>query len=138
MERFDFLREGYRQLTDTNFYTQLEKEPTSDFRKEVAGFVEDMYQYGNIGEPAQKYLIYYTYRTPQLHLLPKIHKGKNQPLGRPIISANGCPTENIHNLWIFFLNPTCLTLPSFVKDTTHFLQLLNNLGHLSDNREQAE
>ena len=77
--------------------------------------------------------MYDTYRTPQLYLLPKIHKGLIPPPGRPIISANGCPTENISQFVDFFLNPTCLTLPSFVKDTTHFLHLINDLGQLPDN-----
>ena len=133
MDRLDYLKEGYRQLSDTKFYRRLEHEPTSDFRKEVAGFVEDMYQNGEIDETVQKYLMYDTHRTPQLYLLPKIHKGKIPPPGRPIISANGCPTENISQFVDFFLNPTCLTLPSFVKDTTHFLQKLNDLGTLPDN-----
>ena len=133
MNRLDYLREGYRQLSDTKYYIRLDNEPTADFRKEVAGFVEDMYQNGEIDESVQKYLMYDTYRTPQLYLLPKIHKGLNPPPGRPIISANGCPTENISQFVDFFLNPTCLTLPSFVKDTTHFLRLINDLGTLPDN-----
>ena len=130
MDRLDYLKEGYRQLSDTNYYTRLQNNPTDDFRKEIEGFVEDMYQNGEIDESVQKYLMHDTYRTPQLYLLPKIHKGKNPPPGRPIISANGCPTENISQFVDFFLNPTCQTLPSFVKDTTHFLKLIHDLGQL--------
>ena len=133
MNRLDYLKEGYRQLSDTKYYIRLDNEPSADFRKEVAGFVEDMFQNGEIDESVQKYLMHDTYRTPQLYLLPKIHKGKNPPPGRPIISANGCPTENISQFVDFFLNPTCTTLPSFVKDTTDFLRLINNLGTLPDN-----
>ena len=130
MDRIDYLKEGYRQLSDTKYYTRLEYEPTADFRKEVAGFVEDMKQNGEIDDTVQTYLMHDTYRTPQLYLLPKIHKGKNPPPGRPIISANGCPTENISQFVDFFLNPTCETLPSFVKDTMHFLKLIHDLGNL--------
>jgi len=132
MDRIDYLKEGYRQLSDVKFYTRLDHDPTLDFRKEVSDFVEDMHQNGEIDESVQKYLMYDTYRTPQLYLLPKIHKGKNPPPGRPIISANGCPTENISQFVDFFLNPTCSSLPSFVKDTTHFLKLIKNLGQLPD------
>ena len=96
LNRLDYLKEGYRQLVDTKYYTRLENDPTADFRKVEAGLVEDMYQNGEIKEKVQKYLMYDTYRAPQLYLLPKIHKGINPPPGRPIISANGCPTENIY------------------------------------------
>ena len=133
MDRLDYLREGFRQLSDIKYYTRLDREPTSLFRKEVADFVEDMYQNGEIDESVQKYLMHDTHRTPQLYLLPKIHKGINPPPGRPIISANGCPTENISQFVDFFLNPSCMTLPSFVKDTTHFLKLINDLGQLPPN-----
>ena len=78
----------------------------------------------------QRYLMKDTQRTPQLYLLPKIHKGQNPPPGRPIISANGCPTEKISQFVDHFLNPTCTNLRSFVKDTTHFLKLIKDLGQL--------
>ena len=133
MDRLDYLKEGFRQLSDIKYYAHLEHEPTQDFRKEVSDFVKDMHQNGEIDDSVQKYLMYDTYRTPQLYLLLKIHKGTTPPPGRPIISANGCPTENISQFVDFFLNPTCMTLPSFVKDTTHFLRLINDLGQLPDN-----
>jgi len=74
-----------------------------------------------------------TKRTPQLYLLPKIHKGITPPPGRPIISANGCPTEKISEFVDHFLNPTCKNLKSYVKDTTHFLKLIYDLGDLPNN-----
>ena len=133
MNRADYLTEGFRQLSDTKYYRRLENEPTIDFQKEVNNFVEDMWQSTEIDDSVKRYLMYDTQRTPQLYLLPKIHKGIKPPPGRPIISANGCPTEKISQFVDHFLNPTCCKLRSFVKDTTHFLKLIKDLGNLPPN-----
>ena len=60
MDRLDYLKEGFRQLSDATYYARLEHEPTADFRKEVSDFVEDMYQNGEIDESVQKCLMYDT------------------------------------------------------------------------------
>ena len=133
MNRIDYLKEGFKQLSDNKYYTRLEHEPTEDFHLEVKNFVQDMWQNTEIDDSVQSYLMRDTKKTPQLYLLPKIHKGTLPPPGRPIISANGCPTEKISRFVDHFLNPTCKYLRSFVQDTTHFLQLINNLGLLPMN-----
>ena len=53
--------------------------------------------------------------------------------GRPIVSSNGHPTERISQFVDFHIkllvaNPP----PSYIKDTTHFLNKLNNIGQLPD------
>jgi hypothetical protein len=57
-------------------------------------------------------------------MLPKTHKGINPPPGRPIVSANGGPTEKIWQLVDFFLNPISNQHKSYVKDTAHFLNII--------------
>jgi len=44
MQREDYLKEGYKQLSDNKFYRKLEHEPTADFHKKIRNFLEDMYQ----------------------------------------------------------------------------------------------
>ena len=65
------------------------------------------------------------------YILPKIHKQGNP--GRPIISSNGHPTERISEFVDYHLKPLVQNLPSFIKDTTHFLLQLQKLGPLPDN-----
>ena len=68
----------------------------------------------------------------RFYILPKIHKQGNP--GRPIIiSSNGHPTERISEFVDYHLKPLVQTLPSFIKDTTHFLLQLQKLGPLPDN-----
>ena len=69
-------------------------------------------------------------RTSLFYMLPKIHKRITNPPGRPIVSGNGCPTERISQLVDFFLQPTVQELPSYLRDTTHFLSRLRHLGTL--------
>ena len=71
------------------------------------------------------------YLTPEdpkpgrFYLLPKIHK-ENNP-GRPIMSANGHPTENISEFIDFHLRPFVENFPSHIKDTTDYLKKMENL-----------
>ncbi|MCP3928543.1 MAG: hypothetical protein GY705_05515, partial [Bacteroidetes bacterium] len=118
------------------FYKHLENNPTSDFEKEINGYVEDMFQNGEISDKTKEYLISHKDRTSELYLLPKIHKKtfnlENRP-SRPIISANESPTEKISEFVDHFLNPTTFDLPAYVKDTTDFLNKTKDLKDLPSN-----
>jgi hypothetical protein len=85
---------------------------------------------GEIDISVYNYLINREPRTANLYLLPKIHKGITPPPGRPICSANGSPTEKISQLVDHFLNPPTTQQKSYVKDTTHFLKILQEFGPL--------
>ena len=65
-------------------------------------------------------------------MLPKIHKDKTNPPGRPIVSGNGCPTERISQFVDFFLQPGVKNIQSYIKDTTHFLSVLSSLNTLKE------
>ena len=74
------------------------------------------------------YLVSNKIHTAQFYILPKIHKNKTNPPGRPIVSGNSCPTERISSFVDFFLQPLIKDIPSYIKDRTHFLCQLNQLG----------
>jgi hypothetical protein len=128
--RIDYLREGFRQLSDTAFYQKQDVDLTEVFQRDISNFVEDMFQNGEIDETVKKYLLKDTGRTARLYFLPKIHKGVKPPPGRPVVAANGAPTEKISQFVDHFVNPFCPKIKSFVKDTTHFLQKLESVGQL--------
>jgi hypothetical protein len=130
--RMDYLREGYRQLSDVNAYQALDHDPTEEFRREINNQIEDIYQSGEIDERVRNYLIEPTSKAARLYFLPKIHKGTLPPPGRPVVSGNGCPTEKISSFVDHFLNPTTKLIDSHVKDTTHFLQLTSKLGTIPE------
>ena len=83
------------------------------------------------------YLTQTPIRTAQFYMLPKIHKDKINPPGRPIVSGNGCPTERISEFVDFFLQPGVKGIRSYIKDTTHFLGELSSLNLLEGGTIQA-
>ena len=61
-------------------------------------------------------------RTSRLYFLKKIHKN---PMGiRPIVSSCNSITEPISQFVDKWLQPHIKTLPSYLKDTTEFLKLI--------------
>ena len=134
MNRLDYLREGYRQLSDEGSYKELDHDVTDEYRGDIQNEIEDMYQSGEIEQTVRNYLMDAKCRPSRVYFLPKIHKKKGQddkiPPGRPVVSGNGCPTEKISQFVDHFLTPTTKHIKSYVKDTTDFLGKINKLGKM--------
>jgi len=134
MDRIDYINEGYKQLSDEKFYKKVEYDLTAQHMQVVQRYINNMYLNGEIDIKTCIYLTDRECRTARLYLLPKIHKGKIPPPGRPIVSANGCPTEKISQLVDNFLTPPTTTMiRSYVRDTTDFIQKLRAIGPLPAN-----
>ena len=84
--------------SDDGFYNKLDKDPTKQFSDEITNELNNMYDYEDIDEKTLEYLIPDSPKPGRFYLLPKIHKANNP--GRPIVSANGHPTEKSQDLWI--------------------------------------
>ena len=68
----------------------------------------------------------------RFYFLPKVHKQGNP--GRPIISGNGTATEKLSafvdfHLWRYM---SCNYIPSFINDTTDFLNFIRKIPKLPD------
>lgn len=70
-------------------------------------------------------------RTPELCLLPKIHKKTTPTPGRPIVSGNGSPTEKISAFVDFIMKPYVPQIKSYVRDSSHVLEQLADLTDIS-------
>ena len=119
--RSEYITEGLRQLGDPRFYLETPIDLTSKHNLEVNDLVRQLLLHQEIGKKCADYLQIAQPRTSQLYLLPKIHKNKTPVPGRPIVSANSSPTERISQLVDHFLQPIVPTTPSYVKDTTDFI-----------------
>ena len=129
----DYINEGLRQLTDAKFYIETEIDLTHTHTLDINTFLDKLLDEREIDDKCHQFLHIDKERTSLFYMLPKIHKRKENPPGRPIVSGNGCPTERISQLVDYFLQPTVKALPSYVRDTTHFLSRLNDLGDLPEN-----
>ena len=67
-----------------------------------------------------------------IYFLPKIHKPNNP--GRPIVSACSCPTELISSCLDKIMAPIVRSLPSYVKDSQHALQIFRDFNFLGEDK----
>ena len=81
-----------------------------------------------IDDETAKYLKENSPKPGRFYTIPKIHK-QGHP-GRPTVSSNSHPTERISQFVDHHLQPLVTKLPSYIKDTTHFLNKLNSIGQL--------
>ena len=128
MDQSDYLQEGLRQLSDLHFDCPVQEDLSAEHMLSIRDIVLNMRAYKEISKKVKDFLLDFPMRTSRFYLLPKIHKGKFPPPGRPIISGNGCPTERISQFVDFFLKEVAPKGTSFLKDTTHFLQSLHAIG----------
>ena len=128
MNREDYIKEGERQLSDTNFYQKVDHDLTLEHCSKVSDLVNKMLDQNEISQNTAKYLLSNFDRTAQFYMLPKIHKSLQNPPGRPITSGNDCPTEKISQLIDLILQPYVPKIKSYVKDTNHFISIIEDLN----------
>ena len=69
--------------------------------------------------------------TPLFYGLPKVHK-PNIPL-QPILSACDNPTDQLSNYVTHFKQALVEILPSYIRDSNHFLQFVESLPPQPEN-----
>ena len=124
MNKHDYINEGLRQLSNTDFFRQVPKDPTKKTSTEIQSFFNRMKNLKLLPIEHIACLTLKNCRSPIFYLLPKIHK-QNNPV-RPIVSACDSPTENLSSYVDSFLKP----LAQRVNSYNQFLQKLNDLGQI--------
>ena len=127
LNRDDYIREGERQLGDTNFYKSVDLDLTQTHCDQVRRVIDSMFHNNEITGDTYRYLLTDNKRTAEFYMLPKIHKSLVNPPGRPIISGNDCPTEKISHLLDIILQPFVPQIKSYVKDTTDFIKKISEV-----------
>ena len=127
LNKEDYIKEGERQLQQDQHYKKLDnfERTRKKFIKEVETSLHTLKNRELIDDDIFKLLFRPNPRTSNLYLLPKIHK-KNNP-GRPIINNVGSLTETISALVDEILRKYSKLAGSYIKDTSHFLQEIQNI-----------
>ena len=126
-----YQKEALRQLSDTSFYAKDAKDLTSTNQQIVKSTINDLIVKQELPATATN-LIITTATTSCIYFLPKIHKPNNP--GRPIVSACSCPTELISSYLDKIMAPIVRSLPSYVKDSQHALQIFRHFNFLSEDK----
>ncbi|MCP3929589.1 MAG: hypothetical protein GY705_10855, partial [Bacteroidetes bacterium] len=102
--------------------------------QEINAYIDKLFGDGELSQQTYEYLLNEECRTSIFYLLPKIHKGTTPFVkGRPIVSAVNSPTEKISKFVDHFLNPCAQKTSSYIKDSTHFLNLTQDFKNLPTN-----
>ncbi len=129
----DYIRETNKLLNVPEHYRVDDTCQTPIHNERIVNFLSHMLESEEITSQTHDYLVNSKPRTPLLYTQPKIHKGVLPPPGRPIVSGNNSPSERISAFVDWFLKPIVPKIPSYIKDTTHFLQLIEDLGEIPEN-----
>lgn len=128
MNTSSYLREAYRQLSNTTYYKKLNEPLYKSNVLKIHHVLKQMLAKNYI---SQKQFVYLsgpeTPRNRIFYLLPKIHKPRNKwpfpdmPEGRPIVSDVESESYRISDYLEYFLNPLSNKHFSFIKDSYDFV-----------------
>ena len=125
-----YQKEASRPLSDTSFYDKVDKDLTLINQTIVKNTIYDLIAKQELPATA-KNLTITTPRTSSIYFLPKIHRPNNP--GRPIVSVCSCPTEVISSYLDKIMAPIVKTLPSYIKDSQHELEIYGYFSILGQN-----
>ena len=134
-----YLQEAHRQLDNMTHYVMINNDPTYQIAKQTNLIIRDLHDNKLIDRNTFRWatIDLNNVRPHIFYHLPKIHKTLSDPPGRPIVSGTGGPTETLSKLidhWLIDLIPS---LPSYIKDITHMLQIISEwnekFGPFDDN-----
>ncbi|CAJ0966093.1 unnamed protein product [Ranitomeya imitator] len=119
--------EAKRQLSNVQYYQKLPSDPTSIFLPKYEQLLCRALQRDIISSQEKQYLWVANPVTATFYMLPKIHKDSTRPPGRPIVSSIGSMCERASEYLDFFLQPIASSLPSFIRDSSHFIGMCDQV-----------
>ncbi|KAJ1080705.1 hypothetical protein NDU88_000899 [Pleurodeles waltl] len=117
-----------RLLGNSKHYKRLARDPTPDIQEEITFLVTKGTENNWLTEHEAAFLIQTNPKILYFYILPKVHKEKIPPPGRPIVSGIGSALEPLSKFVDFFLQPLVKRIPTYLKDTTHVLLLLESIS----------
>ena len=131
MNAEDYYSEVNRQLQNERFYKKIDRDPTPEFSKKLKQFLKTNGETEGLTKPDINLLLPPKPRLPEFYILPKIHKEFHMPEapppGRPIVASFGSLTERISSYLDHVLQPIVQKIPSYIKDSYSFLEILSNI-----------
>ena len=129
MNTKDYLTKIPTHLQDRNTYKPLKYNPTSAIINDVCTVIGYIHSQHITDKATIEFLLPpKNSRTPLFYGLPKIYK-PGCPLRRIVSGCDG-PTDHLSAYVTHFIQPLASNLPSHIKDTKHFLNLIEKLPPL--------
>lgn len=125
-DKIDYEKEAHCLLSDRKTYDILKRDPLPEFQVELKSLVEKAAVDEVLCKKEKQFLLPYTRSTPYFYHLPKIHKSTTCPPGRPIVASTDSFTSGLSHYIDFFLQPIISGLPSYIRDSGHVIETLQN------------
>lgn len=136
MNKTDYLAEGYRQLSNSNYYKKLDSPIYPETAIKIDEILTKMLNCEEkwINQKQYEFLAPPEIPRPRFfYLLPKIHKSTDKwssptmPPGRPIVSDCGSESKNVSKFIEYYLKRKSNQHPAFLKDTDDFLSKIRSI-----------
>ena len=127
-----YKQEVMRQLNNGAHYTKITSDESPRIAQQIQRTISKYINKGLIKEQVAELIIPPDYRPARFYCLMKIHKDIDKPPGRPIMSGNAHVTERLSEFIDREINQYVPTIPSYIKDTNHLIEILKDLN-LPDN-----
>ena len=147
MKKEQYLAAGTKELAKDSFYDKVEDDTSKEIKKQCDILVQDMLRKEEIPEKVAEFLMSGKSKLSKYYHLIKTHKiptevsdpsswmeANGYPV-RGIISCRGSPTERLGGFDDHFLQSCIRNLPSFMNDTKHALQLIEEINEKVDKNE---
>ena len=123
-----------RQLSNEVFYTPLMSDPTIKKFHDIELFLSTALSKSFISQNEFEFLLQKHPARAIFYTLPKIHKSCVEPVpGRPIVAGTQSLTEPLSQYLDLHIKKLVFHLPSYLKDTTDFLNRLNSVQLTEEN-----
>ncbi|XP_077339255.1 uncharacterized protein LOC143983433 [Lithobates pipiens] len=126
MDNSDYVRMCQDILDNKEWYKVIPSKLIQTYYDKFYNFIDTALTKGGITREQHTFVRTKHPRVPTFYSLPKIHKCQSRPPGRPIVSGRGGIAENLSKVIDSYLQPFVTCMPSYVKDTTHLLQTIEN------------
>ena len=134
MSKESYLKEGLRQLTNPDYYTELDYPIFPSNVKKINDILTRILRKGLISEKQYSYLKASPFdKQRYFYLLPKVHKERakwpnnDMPEGRPIVADCHSESYKVSQYIDYFLKPLAKKHESYIKDTYDFISKIRDL-----------
>ena len=124
MDVEDYDNACFEILTNTDHYMELKEDPNPEYKEKILKEIDSLKASNYINDFEESMMLEGS-RTPAFYGLPKLHKLFSCfPSLRPICSGSSSCTKRLSEFVDTFLKPLAQKLPSYVQDTTDFVNKL--------------
>lgn len=106
----------HRQLANTTTYKPLQSNPTKKLKTGLIDWVKKGLNKKILDKKEAKYLIPHTPKISVMYIVPKVHKSKDNPPGRPIIRIDS-QFSRVGEYLDIYLQPLVMQGNAYLKDS---------------------